>query len=331
MSDDQQPEPAAAPETLVAWLRDNAAGTSFVAALRVSGRRLDDADIEAAAALVAGDSVLVSRAAEFIKASEGAPSVVRAVALQFGQKLLGREYAPLAEWLRAEHLTAEEDLRSLGSVLAPHLRSKDSKSKRRAELLMGIGLAVFMAKRRLQPECVLDVIGDAYGLPRAESSSDGRPERAVSTLIAKSKPRQLLQYAAVARLLEQRVRRADAEQRRELARATQAEQRAAELQAQLLASEEAKRCLEGQVKGLEERLSQANSRIEGIQTVGAHDVAGLRARFRRVLGEDIRSLAGDARDALEIEPPRPDFAKIYLADVLEKIEGEIRWLNERSD
>jgi hypothetical protein len=331
MSDDQMRGSVVVPETLLAWLQDQATAAAFVSALKAGERRLSETDLDAAAMLVARDVTLATRAAEFLKVAEGGPPALRNAALQFGQKLLGGEFRALQGWLRDESSTAEEDLRSLASALAPGLRSKDAKIRRQTELSMSIGLKVFFAKRRLQPDTILDVVAEAYGLARAETPSDGRPARAVGALVAKSKPRQLLQYAAVARLIEQKVERAKVDEQRERARAVQATTDATELRTKLSASQEANARLEARVKDLEDQLSQALSRMKGIETVGAHDVAGLRARYRRVLGEDVRTLAGNAQDALEIEPPRPDFAKLYLADILSKVEGEIDWLSERSD
>ena len=330
-SEEPSDQLAAMPESLVDWLPTRVKSGSFLAYLKSGSGRLDGAAASHAARLVIENPDLLGRAADIVRSLERAPATLRGPLEQFARDLVESLVPGLSGWLRDENASSEDDLRRLARALGPELRRPEPQVRRRAEQLLAIGLAVLTSKRRIAPLVLLEAVADAYGLVRGEAVGDTRPARRASAALAGSKPKQLAQFAAVARLQEQRVSDAEAVAARETAKAVQAERAVQEIGRRLREQDEELAALRGETARLQAQLAEGQDRLKSVQSVGAHDAAGLRARFRRLLGEDIRGLAGDARDALEIDPPHPDFAKIYLGDMLEKIEGEIRWLNERSE
>ena len=62
----------------------------------------------------------------------------------------------------------------------------------------------------------------------------------------------------------------------------------------------------------------------------AHDLEDLKARFRRVVGQEIRQMASDASDALDLDTPRPDFSKRYLEQLITTIDKYVSELGTRA-
>jgi hypothetical protein len=331
LAEGQQQDASPIPETLREWLRTKVKASVFVARLNVSGLPLKDDDIRAALELTHGEGAVLARAGELLKASPRASPNLQAAIFRFAQKLLEQERPKLSGWLRDEHSTAETDLEMLSAEFAGDLQSKEAVARKRAEALFAIGLAIFAAKRRVAPDVVLRSVAEAYGRAAPPSLSDTRPARAVANMIARSRPRQVLQFAQIAQLYLQRATQAEAREQHALGRAAAAEKDAAERQQRLDIREQELAQARSEIARLEAGLGDAGKRLESAQSVGAHDLAGLRARYRRVLGESLSEALRSALDSLELDPPRPEFAKVYLNEVLQKIEGELGWLNERSD
>lgn len=318
-------------ETLREWLPTKAKAGAFVAYLGSAGRALEPDDLSASLEMAHGEVRALGRVGELLKASTRASPNLQAGFQRFAQRVLAQERPTLSDWLKDEHSSAEADLEVLSKEFASDLRSKDAAVRKKAEALLAIGLAIFTAKRHVSPDLVLRSIEEAYGSAVTTSPSDMRPVRAASALIAGSKPRQLRQFAQIARLYVHRAAQAEAGEQQALGRATTAEKSAAECKEQLRKREEELAQARAEAAQLERQLQDTTKRLGSAQSVGAHDLAGLRARYRRVLGESIEAVLRNALDALEVDPPRPDFAKTYLNEVLEKIERELQWLNERSD
>lgn len=318
------------PLTLGEWLDSRAKPQVILAQLKELGGPTRDSDGEVLA-LVRANPALIGRVTDLVRAADRAPSTVRDSMIRLGQAVVEGLDIGLTCWLRDESSTTEEDLTRLTSALSPRLRGRDPSDKKVAEQALALGLSVFVAKRRLAPDRVLEAIGDAYGVPAGDGPSDTRPARAVSSLIASGRPRQLAQFAAVQRL--QAHRTADAEMRatREATKAADLEARLRKATEEIVRADAASAELRRRSEELEILLAEERGRAQSDRSVGAHDAAGVRARLRRALGEQMLGLAKDARDALEIDPPKPNFAKVYLSDLMEKIEGEIRWLNARSE
>ena len=78
-------------------------------------------------------------------------------------------------------------------------------------------------------------------------------------------------------------------------------------------------------------VADLEEQLMGAKELFAHDLDNIKARYRVLLGERIKQLASDAKDALEIEPPRPDFSKRYLEMLIGSVDAELLLLNARPE
>jgi len=177
---------------------------------------------------------------------------------------------------------------------------------------------------------VLDLIGDAYDVPKAADESDKRPERAASLVIFRSKPRQIAQFSTIARLQESMVAASQMRADRETGKLAAAQIEIESLKAKLSSETETAARLANRVAQLEHQNDDLEKRLNGAIEAAAHRLEDLRSRYRKLLSEDLKRLASRAVDGLEIDPPKPEFSKAFLSQILQKLDDEISWLSEHS-
>lgn len=288
-------------------------------------------EIEASVQLVRDQRTLLTRAFEVVRASKNAPSPLKANIFQFGLLVIGAVTSGLSSWLQDSDVSSGEELRRLTEWAKPNIKSKNAACRKEAEQILGIGLILLQSKRRVAPLVVLDLIADAFSLPRAEGDNDKRPEREVDALIDKSNPRQIAVLSKVALLQDALVHSAKAQAFQDARLLVEAKKEIAELNSRLAIEDLRSTDLAQKLTELEVQHGDLQKTLQLTKDNFVRDREKVRVRATRFLGETIKQLASNAEDALEIEPPRPEFSKRFLKQLIDKIDGEITWLNAPSE
>lgn len=283
-------------------------------------------------ALIRKEPQLIARLAELLRTSHSKPSTTHTSLIQLAHEALEAHDERLSGWLREETSTTERDLDRLFDALFPKLSSENQADRKTAEPALAMGLIVFSAKRRnVPPGAILERIADAFDVPAGGGPSDTRPAKAVNALIARARPQQLRQFAAVYRLQEQLVREAQALAEQSSGRVRKLQEQMQALEAQLERSKARLAVVRRGGQKLRVRLAEERRRGISTTSLGAHQLDGFRAHMRNALGERMLPIANTATDALEIEPPATGFAVDYLNDLKKLIEKELKWLDEPSE
>lgn len=255
---------------------------------------------------------------------------LRADIQKFGQKVVRAVAEGLSHWFQDTDVSSESELRSLTGWAKPNLAGQDAAPRKEAEQVLGIGLALLASQRPVPPLAVLEMIANAYSLEKAEGESDKRPERAVSALIVKSHPRLIASFAKVAILQGALVQAAQAQARQDARLLVDTRNEVGGLESRLASESKRAADLTKAVAELEAKRDELEMQLKRTREIAAFDQNTLKVKYKRILGEEFRRLANDATDSLDLEPPKPDFSKKYLAQLLQKIDEEIAWLNEHS-
>jgi hypothetical protein len=295
-----------------------------------SDGRIRDDQITEAVALLAKQPNLLPHAYDLIRIAHKPKTPFRADLNLFGRRIVSNAVPELANWLQDREITAVEELQRLANWAKRGLGTKDSRLKRQSELVLGIGLCVLLAQRPVKAATILSIVSEAFGTTAPAGASDTRPERAVIELISRSKPRQIAVLSKVAQLQDAAVKVAQAEAARDGAALRTAEKHIGSLEAELKAERASASDLRGEVAALEAGNAALKKRLTSTQELGAHDLEDLKIRYRNLLHRKLKPKTTDALDALEIEPPKPDFSKTFVSQILAEIDKEIAWLNEHS-
>jgi hypothetical protein len=208
--------------------------------------------------------------------------------------------------------------------------NKDKAVGAKAELIICIALIVLQTNRNLRPGVALDSIARARGFV-SEGRSDTRPERAVGVLLRRAKPGVLANYARV-RLLStlevdealEKVEDAVAARDSERARSESFQLDIHRLQQELAVER-------GKLVEANAKIVELDNKIESAKSLGAHDIGGMKARYRRVVTDEIARGVLDAVDSLEMDNPKPHFALDFLRQIQSIIKRESTWLDASTD
>jgi molecular chaperone GrpE (heat shock protein) len=291
---------------------------------------LSATDIAAATKLSAETAQTLGRVAELIKAAKRAPTPIRNAIVELAISAVRLSAGPLKDWSLDPDVQAPEALTKVVEWAKGPLAGKDKAGRARAEAVLSVALALNAEDRSLDPLKLIALVGSAYSVAPASNETDQRPARAALKLVTKSKPRQIANLATVAALQTGLLVRTEASADRATLRAARLEDNLATAKTKI---EQTQAALENAQEELaQSRRDNADLRqeLEGAERRGAHGLNDIKARYRRVFTSDFLPVAADAVSALEIAPPRPDFARDYLATLIEKITKELQWLNTSS-
>ena len=335
MNDQPIAEPPSDPPevtTLEEYLRlPGAKAEAFVALLKSGKAKIGPVDLRLGVESAKATPGATIRVANLVRASRTTARPIKNQILQLGRRVVQERAEQLKDWTQNEELTGLDEANQLLKWAKSGLTSSSKEVWIEADAVAAIGLAFLHENRELDPLAIIELVGDAYSVQRPSDGSDTRLKRQLSDTLSRSKPRQIAQFSEVARLQAQSLAEARDSASHEKRRSAKLEARAEELSRQLEALHSQLRSKEAELAVANQRVTESGTRLESVERVGAHDMVDLRARYRRVLSSDLKSLLSDATDALHISPPRPDFALQYLEELMLKIEGEIQWVNARSD
>jgi len=79
------------------------------------------------------------------------------------------------------------------------------------------------------------------------------------------------------------------------------------------------------------KIADLEDRIESTKSLGAHDFGGMKAKYRRVVTDEIARGVEDALNSLEMDNPKPSFAIDFLKQIQIVIKRELKWLDASTD
>lgn len=82
-----------------------------------------------------------------------------------------------------------------------------------------------------------------------------------------------------------------------------------------------------ELEPLQARVAELERKLQSQREISGHEIYRLKGIFTRTL-TDLRYQVECARDALEIEPPRPDFSVRYSEHAMSDIDAKLKWIKD---
>ena len=329
--DDKNADREVEAPSLAGYLRKTVKIAALAKAWNKDGLSITVEDLASAQAVAAEDPRTLLRVVEIIRAARRAPPAIRSAVGELGAFIVRSAAPQLSNWRDDDGAGPSDDLERLARWAKGPLAGKDKAAKLRAEAVLCVALAMLGDHPRLDPLRAVAAMGEAFGVAPPDNDTDQRPARRVSALLAKNKPRQIATLARISVLQDALLARATLEADRQRLRCRKLDGDVAAARGEVAELRVSQASLQAEIARLERENTDLAGKLESAQRIGAHMLDDLKSRYRRVFRAELSPVAADAKAALEIAPPRPDFAIDYLATVISTINKELTWLDEPSE
>ena len=310
--------------------RDDARVETFKSGLKAKASTIDRGDFDHVVDLVTRKPSLLTKAADLVRVGASLDPTFRAPIMRLGIMIVQNASSDLTGWAATEDKDATQLFSQVTKWAKKLLQNTDKAVGAKADLIVSIALIVLQTNRDLRPGVALDSIIMARGFG-SDGRSDSRPEKAVSLLLKRAKPGMLASFARV-RLLSTL----------EVAEALEKVEDAVSVRdAERVRSEGLQHAIQGLQKDLaveranlvsaHAKILELESKIESTRSLGAHDFGGMKAKYRRVVTDEIARGVQDALDSLEMDNPKPSFAIDFLQQIQTIIKRELKWLDASTD
>ncbi len=317
------------PETLSAFLLESkSSAVRFVRALSARPPLADD-DLSRSHEIINTQPEKIGRVVELARAAvRAAPQP--GLLLRWCEQVLRSRDDALREWALDPGQDASSAFGDLLKWAHAYRKQGDREKGRLTESSVLLGFNLLVARRSLAPLEALRLIGAKGAEPR-ETYRVAKGERDARKLFSRASYKQLLDFALIAGLSDEEILSVKDELRRanNLVEGLRREKEALEADVETLRKE---------IDGLNQSLSKRDSKIveleadiKNVKTRALQDLATLKARFRRQIGEHLAGLLADAWDAIDTNPPHPDVTRERLEIARETIQKELEWLDKYLD
>lgn len=316
------------PSSLPAYLKGSAGANRYVAAIGDEAKIPDENERVAALEMVGSDPKLFPRAVELMRAvSASNNSRLRAAIKLWASDILRACDPALSRWAQLADRRPEDEVGDLARRLRLVRSSADKAKVTEAEQVLLMGIAIASTRADFDAIGTLSSIHSTLG--RDETAEETRQR--VTKAIANASLKQLNIYSSVNQVVSAHLQKlgdqfASARQERDIAR-----EKVRDLQERVV-------LLSAEIEGLKAdkalAADEANAlsiQLEGTKGGAAHDMIGVRARFRRLLTGKISPFVSDAMLALQVNPPVVNVAKERLDQIKSEVDKELEWLKQFSD
>jgi len=310
--------------------RDDARVEAFKVGLKPATSTIDPSDFDHVVGAITRTPTLLPKATDLIRVGASLHPSFRTPLMRLGVMIVQNASDDLTDWAVDVDRDPSDVFAQVTEWATKLLPDRDKAVGAKAELIICIALIVLQTNRSLRPGVALDSVARARGFV-SEGRSDSRPEQAVSELLHRAKPGVLSNYARIRLLSTLEVAEAlekfqDAVASRDAERA-----RAQAFQREIHGLEHDLAVERANLASANARIAELESRIESTRSLGTHDIGEMKAKYRRVLTDEIAMEVQDAIDSLQIDNPKPSFAIKFLEQMQSIIKRESEWLNASMD
>jgi hypothetical protein len=324
----RQPKPV--PATLTdSLLAEKVSARRFVQSL-VKRRPLSDDDLAQAQEILNAQPSKIRTVVDLARAAaQTAPQP--AILLRWCEQVVRSRDEALRGWA----LDPDQDARAAFSELLrwtfATVGKKGDRSRRNTvEASLLIGLNLLLARRSLAPlDALRSIASDAEG--HRPTRSGIQSARLANKLLVRAGVKHLLDLAQIAGLAEAEIAGAEDARRQALSLVNDLRRDKEALEASQSALNAERQDIERELGERNHQIAQLAADLEGVRARALQDLSGLKARFRRQIGEGLEGLLADAWNAIDTDPPHPDVARERLEIARKSIREELEWLNKSSD
>lgn len=310
--------------------RDDARVEAFKVGLKAKTSTIDRGDFDHVVAIVTRNPSLLTKVADLVRVGPSLEPTFRTPIMRLGVMIVQNASDDLTGWAATDDKDAAQLFAQVTNWAKKLLQNKDKAVGAKADLIVSIALIILQTNRDLRPGVALDSIIRARGFG-SDGRSDSRPEGAVSLLLRRAKPGMLASFARVRLLSTLEV--AEALEKVEDAVAVRDAERARSeaLQREIQGLQNDLAVERANLMTASAKIAELETKIESTRSLGAHDFGGMKAKYRRVVTDEIARGVQDAVDSLEMDNPKPSFAIDFLKQIQLIIKRESKWLDASTD